>query len=294
VIANRYEIVTINRLGKEHVRPYTADTELSPGDVIRLGGRDWLVDRIEPGQRVVARPARYRLSLRHPSGHVEVGAFRRWRSDTPRLGHSFTTVEEGVPASWEVVDVQLAHDDEGEPYLELIAERDFLELDELPDVPDHELEHALAQREDELPEGAQATLGRAREAGLSVELVALEPGVAPDWDEARRYIDALTLDLIEDDLIELCGVDPDNDPRDTWLDTVKERLRSDLELFRADIEGDHDEIEEWDFRDGRISAAVGSTDDESNPNSGYGWLVRLVDSGALTLAGFRRVRKTEI
>ena len=28
--------------------------------------------------------------------------------------------------------------------------------------------------------------------------------------------------------------------------------------------------------------------------SGYGRLVRLVDSGALTVAGFRRVRKTEL
>jgi len=289
-----YEIVTANRLGNEHVRPYTPDTELSPGDVIRLGGRDWLVERIDADLRVVAKPARYRLSLRHPSGRLELGAFRRWRDDAPRLGHSFTTIEDGAAASWEVVDVQLARDDEGEPYLELIAERDFLELDELPDVPDHELEHALARGEDELLEEAEATLARAREAGLSVELVALEPGFAPDWDEAERYIDALTLELIEDDLVELCGVDTDNDRRETWLDTIKERLRSDLERFRADVEGDHDEIEEWDFRDGRVLAAVGSADDESNRDSGYGWLVRLVDSGVLTVAGFRRVRKTEL
>jgi hypothetical protein len=289
-----YEIVTANRLGNEHVRPYTSDTELSPGDVIRLGGRDWLVERIDADRRVVARPARYRLSLRHPSGRLELGAFRRWRDDAPRLGHSFTTIEDGDPASWEVVDVQLARDDDGEPYLELIAERDFLELDELPDVPDHELEHALAREDDELPDAAPAALGLAREAGLSVELVALEPGAAPDWEEAERYVEALTLELIEDDLVELCGVDTDNDPRETWLDTIKQRLRSDLEQFRADVDGDHDEIEEWDFREGRVFAAIGSADDESNPDRGYGWLVRLVDSGALTIAGFRRVRKTEL
>jgi hypothetical protein len=192
------------------------------------------------------------------------------------------------------VDVRLEHDEQGEPFLEAIAARDFLELDEMPDVPDHELEHALTRREDELPEGAQATLRRAEQTGLSVELVALEPGVAPDWEEARRYIDALTLDLIEDDLIELCGVDPRHDARETWLDTVKDRLRSDLEQFRADIEGDHDEIEEWDFRDGRVFAAIGRFDDERDPDRGYGWLVRLVDSGVLTLAGFRRVRKPQL
>ena len=72
------------------------------------------------------------------------------------------------------------------------------------------------------------------------------------------------------------------------------RLRSDLEQFRADVEGDHDEIEEWDFLDGRIFASVGSTDDEANPDSGHGWMCRLVDSGVLTAARFRRVRKTEI
>ena len=50
--------------------------------------------------------------------------------------------------------------------------------------------------------------------------------------------------------------------------TVKERLRADLEAFRSDIEGDHDEIEEWDFRGGRIFASVGSYEDEFDPNSG--------------------------
>ena len=32
---------------------------------------------------------------------------------------------------------------------------------------------------------------------------------------------------IEDDLFEQCGVDVDHDPRETWLATVKERLRAD-------------------------------------------------------------------
>jgi hypothetical protein len=75
---------------------------------------------------------------------------------------------------------------------------------------------------------------------------------------------------------------------------VKDRLRADLESFRADVEGDHDEIEEWDFLDGRVFAAVGKFDDEAGPDAGYGWLVRLVDAGALSAAGFRRVRKAEL
>ena len=283
-MAATYEVVTVNREGAEHPRQYNAETELSPGSVVRLDGRDWLVEAVEES-RAIARPARYRLTLRHPDGHEEVGAMRRYRPDAPRVGHMFTTGE----VSWQVVNEQLARDDGG-PYLEVLAERDFGEIE---DLPNHELEHVEARRE-ELPDAAQATFARADEAGLEVELVALEPGEAPDWAEAAAYIDALILEEIEDDLLEQCGVSPDHDPRETWLDTVKARLREDLRLFRADLEDDHDEIEEWDFRDGRIFASVGTFADESDPDSGHGWLCRLLDVGALAAAGFERVRKAQL
>ena len=247
-----FEIATVNRLGRERVHRYASDGPVRPGDVVRLSGRNWLVEQVDDSGRVVAKPARYRLRLRHPSGREELGAFRRWRPGAPRLGHAFATREGGRTISWEVVEEQVAQDDGGEPYLDLVAERSYAEVEELPD---HELEHALARSEDELPAGAEATLARAEAAGLELELVALEPGEPPDWDEAERYIDALILEEIEDDLLEQCGVHPGRDPREGWLETVKERLRSDLERFRADIEGDHDEIEEWDFRDGRIGRA---------------------------------------
>jgi hypothetical protein len=186
---------------------------------------------------------------------------------------------------------RLAHDEKGEPYLELLAERTFEEFEQLPD---HELEHALAAREQLLPAGATAVFARAETGGLSIELVALEPGELPDWSAAESYIDSLVLEEIEDDLFEPCGVDTARDPRESWLPKVKERLRSDLERFRADIEGDHDEIEEWDFRDGRIYASVGHADDEADPDSGHGWMCQLVDAGALAAAGFERVRKAEL
>lgn len=283
-MASTYEVVTVNRAGREHRRPYTAESELAPGFVVRLDGRDWLVEAVENG-RVVAKPARYRLTLRHPDGHEEVGAMRRYRPEAPKVGHMFATGQ----VSWQVVDERLEQDGEG-PYLQLVAERDFAEAEGLPN---HELEHAEARR-DELPEPAQATFARADDAGLEVELVALEPGEAPDWAQAEAYIDALILEEIEDDLLEQCGVDPDNDPRQAWLDKVKERLRIDLEHFRGDVEGDHDEIEEWDFLDGRIFASVGSYEDESDPESGHGWLCRLADVGALTAAGFQRVRRAQL
>ena len=287
-----YEVAVVHRTGKEHVHPYTTEEPLEPGDVIRLEGRYWLVERIE-GDRARAKPARYRIRLRYPDGREDVGAFRRFRPGAPRLGHAFATEPDGRPVSWEIVDEQLAFDTSGEPYLDLVAERDFEEAEAA--LPDHELEHTLARRsEDELPEGAEATLTRAAEEGLSVELVALEPGEEPDWEAAERFLDALVLEEIEDDLIEQCGVDTEHDPRDKWLDIVQDRLRSDQERFRADIEGDHDQIEEWDFREGRIFASVGSADDESNPDSGHGWMCRLVDSEALGAAGFHRVRKAEL
>jgi hypothetical protein len=281
-VAISYEIVMRGRSGHEHALSYTSEDRLTPGSIVLLGGRHWLVERVEE-PRVYARPARYRLTLRHGEGREEAGSFRRLRQDAPRVGHQLTTVERGVPISWEVVDERLAYDEEGEPFLDLIAERDYAEADSLPH---HQLEHTLEE-----DDAAAAALARAEEAGLAIELVALEAGQAPDWEEAERFVDALILDEIGDDLLRLCGVDPRRDPRETWLDAVRERLRDDLESFRSDVEGDQDAIEEWDFRGGRVFAAVGRIDDESNPLSGYGWLCRLVDAGALGVAGFQRVRK---
>ena len=243
--------------------------------------------------RANAKPARYRLRLRHPDEREELGALRRFRPGSPGLGHAFTMIEAGQPISWQVMDEQLAYDEAGEPFLDLVAERDYAEAE--GDIPDHELEHTLERERDEgLPAAAEATIARAAEQGLDLELVALDPGEEPDWPESERYIDALIFEEIEDDLFEQCGVDVDRDPRETWLTTVKERLLADLDAFRNDIDGNHDEIEEWDFRGGRIFASVGSYEDEFDPNSGHGWLCRLVDSGALGVAGFERVRKYEL
>jgi hypothetical protein len=294
-VATTYDVTVRSRAGHELTHTYTADDALAPGDVIRFWGRDWLVEDVDDGAaRAVAKPARYRLVLRHPDGREEAGAVRRFRPDTPRVGHGFTTVEDGGPASWQVVAEGLARDDEGEPYLEFAAERDYGEVEEGTPA-DHQLEHALARDErSALPAAAAAALVRAEQAGQSVELVALEPGEEPDWEEAARFVDALVIEEIEDDLLEQCGVNPSRDSRDTWLDTVKQRLRADLEAFRDDVEGDHDEIEEWDFRDGRIFAAVGRFEDEADPDSGYGWLTRLFDAGVLAAAGFERVRKASI
>jgi hypothetical protein len=292
-----YDVVIRHRSGREHVRRHVSNEPLEIGDVVVVESRYWLVESIEPGGgevsgRVTAKPARYRLSLRHPDGREQAGAFRRYRPDAPRLGHALSTLEDGRPVSWQVVDRRPAYDQQGEIYLELIAERDFGEAEELPD---HELEHALARREEEeVPEGAAETLRRAEEMGLSLELVGLEPGGEPDWEGAERYIDALILEEIEDDLVELCGVDPARDPRETWLQKVKDRLRSDLTNFRADLEGDRDEIEQWSYRGGWIFISAGRDEDEADPDKGHGWMTRLVDGGALVAAGFQRVRQPDL
>ncbi len=291
-MAATYDVVAANRAGHERVHRYTTDDPLAPGSAVRLEGRDWLIERIDetadPPQ-AIAKPGRYRMRLRHPDGREELGAFRRFRPDRPGEGHQFTTIEDGGPVSWVVSGEQLAADEAGEPYLDLLAERDYGEYESLPD---HQLEHALARDDDagDIP----AALTRAEQAGLAVELVALDAGETADWDEALRYVDALELEEIEDDLLELCGVRPGTDSRSTWLATVKTRLSEDLAQFREDVESAHDQIEEWEFRDGRIFASVGTEDDESAPDRGHGWMCRLADSGVLGAAGFARVRKAEL
>ena len=286
-LAFSYKIITRNRTGQEHIRPFVFADAVAPGTVVFLRGRYLLVERVEQ-ERVYAGPARYRLTLRHPDGHREEGAFRRFRADAPAVGHQFTTLENGAPISWAVLEQYLAHDAGGDPFLHSIAERDYAEAESLPD---HELEHTLERDHDDDTAAAAATLSRATEAGLAIELVGLEAGQAPDWEEASLYLESLILEELEDDLIEQCGVHPGRDRQETWLDIVKRRLRNDLDSFRTEVEGLHDEIEEWVFRGARIFATVGRFDDDVNPSSGFGWMCRLVDSGVLLAAGFYRARK---
>jgi hypothetical protein len=64
-------------------------------------------------------------------------------------------------------------------------------------------------------------------------LAPVEAGQAPHWGEARRYLDSLILEEVDDDLLEQCGVDSRHDPQETQRDTVKQRLRNDLEPRHA-------------------------------------------------------------
>jgi hypothetical protein len=285
-MALSYTLVTHDRRAREHTRPYTSHDPLAPGSVVLLDGRYWLVERVEDAT-VRARPARYRLTLRHPDGREETAAFRGYRKDAPTVGHELATNEDGVPVSWVVAEQRLARDDADEPFLESIAVRDHGEIESLPD---HQLEHALERGSDGAV-AAAAALARAREENLAVELVALEAGSAPDWRQASRYLESLILEELEDDLVEQCGVDTRHEPRARWLEIVKRRLRGDLESFRDDTEATHDAIEEWEFEGSRIFAAAGRFDDDSNPLSAYGWMCRLVDAGILQAAGFHRARK---
>lgn len=292
----RYDLVTRVRAGHEHTREYVSERPLGEGDVIVFRGDRWIIDRVEEQAgsngppRAFAEPARYRLILLHEDGSEEAGAVRRLRSEVPGLGHAFTTLDGRKPISWEVTDERLVRDERGRPLIEFVAERDYGE--EAGELPNHELEHLGAGAE--LPDVAAGVLARASANDMHTELVALDAGAAPDWDEAERYLDALVLEELGDDLLELCGVAVARDPRDTWLARAQARLRRDLELFRADVEGDHDEIEEWESGGARIFASVGAWEDEAAPDKGHGWMCRLVDAGVLGAAGLRRVRRVEL
>ena len=91
-----YELVHVSRSGRERAHPYTSEEPLQPGSLVHYEGRDWLAESID-GTRVTLKPARYRLKLRHPDGREELGALRRYRPDAPRVGHTFSTVEDGTP-----------------------------------------------------------------------------------------------------------------------------------------------------------------------------------------------------
>ncbi len=127
-----------------------------------------------------------------------------------------------------------------------------------------------------------------------IEMVSLDLGEKPDWEAAEAYVDSLVLEEVGEDLLQTCRVDPDADPREEWLGTVKERLRSDLARLRNDLETDRDEIEVWELEDALILASVGTLDDERDPDSGHGWMCRLVDSGVLAAAGFKRALKADL
>lgn len=127
-----------------------------------------------------------------------------------------------------------------------------------------------------------------------LEMAALPTGRVPDWDGARRFIDSLVFEELEDDLLEMCGVDLESGTKEHWLAVVKERLRADLEAFRDDVESDRDEIERWELEDLTIFVSIGEEEDERAPDKGHGWMCRLLDAGALGAAGFRRMRKSEL
>src|SRR3989442_6968088 len=99
-MATAYELAHITRSGAERIHPYTSEEPLAPGSVVRYEGRDWLVESVD-GARVSLKPARYRLTLRHPDGREEAGALRRYPSDAPPVRHTLSTIEDRVAASWQ-------------------------------------------------------------------------------------------------------------------------------------------------------------------------------------------------
>jgi hypothetical protein len=127
-----------------------------------------------------------------------------------------------------------------------------------------------------------------------LELIALVEGRAPDWQEAGVYVDSLVLAEVGDDLLLECGVDAEGRPREAWLAAVKERLRSDLEALRRELDDTHGDIELWELGGTRIYVAAGGSGCELDPASACGWLCRLGDSGALAAAGFERLRRADL
>jgi hypothetical protein len=78
-VAVSYEIVTHDRIGRERVHAYTGEDVLAPGSVVPIGGRYWLVERIEQarverGRRATGSRCAIRTGGKRPG---PFGAFAR-------------------------------------------------------------------------------------------------------------------------------------------------------------------------------------------------------------------------
>ena len=59
-----YDVVVHHRTRQEHVRRYVSEQPLRTGDVVRLEGRYWLIESIEPdGDDLSGRRARSRRAI---------------------------------------------------------------------------------------------------------------------------------------------------------------------------------------------------------------------------------------
>ena len=169
--------------------------------------------------------------------------------------------------SWQVVDERLA-DDHGEPYLDLIAERDYSELRTRraararagARARAQEARRGAARAPPRRGGGPGRRAGRAR-GGRGARLGRGRGATSTRWSSRRSRTTCSS---------SAASTRPRR--RETWLDTVKARLRATWSDSGTTSRADHDQIEEWEFRDGRIFAAVGSIEDEADPDRGHGWM----------------------
>ena len=235
-----------------------------------LDGRDWLVDAVEEGDtaRVVAKPARYRLRLRHPDGREELGAFRRMRA--------------GQPATRPLV-----HDARGRGSRQLGASsrrrspttsRTSRSSTSSPSATTARPRATCPTTSSSTRSPASAD-GSGRRQGVDRRGDALRAcrSSSPRSSRTRRRtgrrLAATSRPSVSTRSRTTCSScaasTRGDDSEGTWLETVQARLRDDLESFSADVEGDHDEIEEWDFhRRPRLRLRGLGPDDEVRPRQG--------------------------
>src|SRR5919204_3200296 len=187
-----YEFVHVNRLGHRLTHELVSDDTLEPGAIIRSEGRGWIVDRVEDS-RVFLEPARYRLScatltaIWRPARSAASGPMRR--ALATRSARSSTTRRSAGSWSRSVsrVTTTASRSTSSPP---TGTTRSATSRRACPSTS-----WSTPLRVTTISARPRQGLAEAAEAGLPVELVALEPEEAPDWDEGRRCIDAL---MIED------------------------------------------------------------------------------------------------
>ena len=187
-----YEVVTSISREKERVRRYSSDDPLAPGERAPDGWPLLARSRASKGRearpglpRVLAKPARYRLRLRHPDGHEELGAMRRLRSGSPDgwVTHSRRSRKDSRSAGrWSTS--SLSATSAASRFSTYVAERDYAEAEGSSPTMSSSTRSTVRRRG-----GCRRTPTRRSQRlpreGLDVELVALDPGEEPDWAGVR-------------------------------------------------------------------------------------------------------------
>ena len=256
---------TSRRSGKERVHPYTSEEPLAPGDVVRYEGRDWLVERLD-GTRVAAEAGALPAAATAPRrarGARRVPALPARRSP----GRAHLQHARGRAAG-ELAGRRRAarrRDEHGEP-VPRPDRRARLQRARGRAAACPSTSSSTRSRARTTPRGGGRGAGARRGGGPVRRARRARAGRGARLGRGRGVHRRARA----------------RGDRGRPARALRRRTPTAIRARRGstpsrsgcapissgsghDVEGDHDEIEEWEFRDGRIFAAVGSFEERGGP-----------------------------